>query len=54
MMKTSADREREYIVEGSTNSDDLNDRLDLDLTSEEYDSVGGFIIEHIWTVFPRS
>ena len=27
--------------------DDLNDRLDLDLTSEEYDSVGGFIIEHL-------
>ena len=39
--------EREYIVEGSTNLDDLNDRLDLDLTSEEYDSVGGFIIEHL-------
>ena len=39
--------ERDYIVEGSTNLDDLNDRLDLDLTSEEYDSVGGFIIEHL-------
>ena len=39
--------EREYIVEGSTNLDDLNDRLNLDLTSEEYDSVGGFIIEHL-------
>ena len=39
--------ERDYIVEGSTNLDDLNDRLDLNLTSEEYDSVGGFIIEHL-------
>ena len=36
--------EREYIIEGSMNLDDLNDRLDLDLNSEEYDSLGGFII----------
>ena len=39
--------DREYIVEGSTNLDDLNDTLDLDLDSEDYDSVGGFIIEHL-------
>ena len=39
--------EREYLIEGSTNLDDLNDRLDLDLTSEDYDSLGGFIIEHL-------
>lgn len=39
--------EQEYIVEGSTNLDDLNDRLDLDLNSEEYDSLGGFIIERL-------
>lgn len=39
--------EREYIVEGSMNLDDLNDRLDLDLTSDEYDSLGGFIIERL-------
>ena len=37
----------EYIVEGSTNLDDLNDSLDLLLESEDYDSVGGFIIEHL-------
>ncbi len=37
--------EREYIVEGSTNLDDLNDSLKLQLKSEDYDSVGGFIIE---------
>lgn len=36
--------DREYIVEGSTNLDDFNDSLDLNLESEDYDSVGGFII----------
>jgi len=41
--------EREYIIEGSMNLDDLNDRLDLDLNSEEYDSLGGFIIERLAT-----
>lgn len=39
--------DREYIVEGSTSLDDLNDTLELDLESEDYDSVGGFIIEHL-------
>ena len=39
--------EREYMIEGSTNLDDLNDRLDLQLESEAYDSLGGFIIEHL-------
>ena len=39
--------EGEYIVEGSVNLDDLNDRLDLDLTSDDYDSLGGFIIERL-------
>ena len=39
--------EREYMIEGSTNLDDLNDRLDLQLESEDYDSLGGFIIEHL-------
>lgn len=37
----------EYIAEGSINLDDLNDRIDLDLESEDYDSLGGFIIEHL-------
>lgn len=36
--------EREYLVEGSTNLDDLNDSLNLSLESDDYDSVGGFII----------
>ncbi len=39
--------EREYIVEGSVNLDDFNDRLYLSLESEDYDSLGGFIIEHL-------
>lgn len=39
--------EREYMIEGSTNLDNLNDRLDLQLESEDYDSLGGFIIEHL-------
>lgn len=37
----------EYIVEGSTNLDDLNDRIDLELESEDYDSLGGYMIEHL-------
>ena len=37
----------EYLVEGSVNLDDFNDRLELNLESEEYDSLGGFIIEHL-------
>lgn len=39
--------EREYSVEGSTNLEELNDRLDLELSSDDYDSVGGLIIEHL-------
>lgn len=39
--------ELEYMVEGSTNLDDLNDRLSLTLESEDYDSLGGFIIERL-------
>ena len=39
--------DREYLIEGSMNLDDINDRLDLNLSSEEYDSLGGFIIEQI-------
>lgn len=37
----------EYIIEGSLSLDDVNDRLDLELESEDYDSLGGFIIEHL-------
>lgn len=37
----------EYIIEASMNLDDLNDRLNLNLESEDYDSLGGFIIERL-------
>lgn len=37
----------EYIIEGSLSLDDVNDRLNLELESEDYDSLGGFIIEHL-------
>lgn len=37
----------EYVIEGSMNLDDLNERLNLSLESEDYDSLGGFIIEHL-------
>lgn len=34
----------EYLVNGSTKLDDLNERLGLDLESEDYDSIGGLVI----------
>ena len=37
----------EYVLEGSISLDDLDDRLELKLESEEYDSLGGFIIENL-------
>jgi len=39
--------DREFIVEGSMKLDDLNDALNLDLGSEDYDSIGGYIIERL-------
>ncbi len=35
----------EYLVSGSMNLDDLCDELDLDLTSDDYDTIGGYFIE---------
>ncbi len=34
----------EYLVNGSARLDDLNDRLELELESEDYDSIGGLVI----------
>ena len=34
----------EYMVEGSMKLDDLNDQLNLELESEDYDSIGGLVI----------
>lgn len=39
--------EHEYIVEGFLSLDDVNDRLNLELESEDFDSLGGFIIENL-------
>ncbi|MBQ3584305.1 MAG: HlyC/CorC family transporter [Lachnospiraceae bacterium] len=36
-----------YLVEGQIKIADLNDRLNLSLHSEEYDSIGGLIIEKL-------
>ncbi len=38
---------REYLVNGSTNLMDVNDALGTELESEEYDSLGGYIIEYL-------
>lgn len=37
--------EHTYLVEGSMKLDDINDELDTELDSEDYDSIGGLIIE---------
>ncbi len=37
----------EYIIEGSVSLDDVNDRLRIGFASEDYDSLGGLIIEHL-------
>ena len=39
--------DREYIVEGSMSLDDVNDHLHTEFTSEDYDSLGGLIIEYL-------
>ena len=36
--------DNEYLIEGHMRLDDLNDMLGTDFESEDYDSVGGFII----------
>lgn len=39
--------ERSYLVEGGMKLDDINDALDTSLHSEDYDSIGGLIIEYL-------
>ncbi len=36
-----------YIVEGALSLDDFNEAVGTNLTSEEYDSIGGIVIEHL-------
>lgn len=37
--------ENQYEVDGGAKIDDVNDALGLDLASEDYDSIGGYVIE---------
>lgn len=37
----------EYLVDGNTKLDDINELLDLDLESEDYDSLAGHIIHEL-------
>ena len=39
--------DREYMIDGAMNLDDVNDRLGTSFASEDYDSLGGLIIEHL-------
>ncbi|MCM1135249.1 MAG: hemolysin family protein [Clostridium sp.] len=39
--------ERVYLVEGSMKLSDINDELGTLLSSEDYDSIGGLLIEHL-------
>lgn len=39
--------DREYTAQGSAKLDDLNEALGLKLISEDYDSIGGYIIEKL-------
>ncbi len=38
---------REYAVQGSAKLDDINEALHIHLESEDYDSIGGYIIEQL-------
>ena len=37
--------EYEYMVLGSTNLDDVNDELDVDFESDDYDTIGGYCLQ---------
>ena len=39
--------EGQFLVEGQMKLDDINDALDIELDSEDYDSIGGLIIEKL-------
>lgn len=39
--------DRTYLVEGSMKLDDINDTLNTSLDSEDYDSLGGIVIEYL-------
>jgi len=37
-------REHEYVVDGSAKIDDVNEMIGTELTSEDYDSIGGYVM----------
>ena len=39
--------DKQYRLNGSTKLDDINELLDTQFESDEYDSIGGFIIEQL-------
>lgn len=39
--------DKEYLIEGGMKLDDINDELATDFQSEDYDSIGGYIIEYL-------
>lgn len=39
--------ENEYVVQGNLKLDDINDSLDTDFESEDYDSIGGLLIDNL-------
>ena len=39
-----------YIVNGMTTIDELNNRLDLNLFSENYETISGFLIDHLGSI----
>ena len=46
--------EYEYLIEGSMKLDDINDQLDLELDSQDYDSIGGLIIQQLDDRLPKA
>lgn len=42
--------ETTYIIDGLTNIDELNNKLDLDLFSDNYDTVSGYLIDHLGAI----
>lgn len=39
-----------YMIDGMTTIDDLNNMLDLGIYSENYDTISGYLIDHIGTI----
>ncbi|MBE5966730.1 MAG: HlyC/CorC family transporter [Lachnospiraceae bacterium] len=39
-----------YLIDGLVSIDELNNRLDLNLSSENYDTISGFLIDHLGSI----